>query len=116
MTTTPDPTIIVRPGYLSGMPGSTEVIFEGRRAWLGGTSTASPEAMRARAVDLQKEVARKAFDARRLLAWADAVEAEQAEAEAKAAAERKAKAAATRARRADPFGFEAARKARETEG
>lgn len=98
-----------------------QVTFEGRTATIGGLQGVSHEAMRAMAADEKARAERKLrhginsegafspsevlYRARRLLAVADLIEAEQATEKARKAAQRKAKAAATRAHNKDPFGF-----------
>lgn len=98
-----------------------QVTFEGRTATIGGLQGANPEDMRASAANEQARAERKLrhgivsdgafspsemlYRARRLLAVADLIEAEQTTEKARKAAQRKAKAAATRAHNKDPFGF-----------
>ena len=107
--TTPDPDTLI----LRHEGGHSVATFEGRTFTFGGSAFETVESLMASALWHQERARREAAAARFALALAHRMERDQAEEAARKAGQRKARAAATRARRADPFGFEAAKKARD---
>ena len=94
---------------------SYEIVRGDGRTSVVGFNTTDPDTLRARAVELEQRAARllrAATDARTI---ADLEEQRRAQQEAEAAEQRNKRSAATRARNADPFGFNAFMQDRSTE-
>lgn len=98
------------PGYISiehtGSDSFT-IVREGGQTSLVGFNTTDPTTLRARADELQQRAARLLRAAADARAIADLEETRRAQQEAAASEQRNRRAAATRARNADPFGFNA---------
>lgn len=86
---------------------SYTIVRENGQTSLVGFNTTEPDALRARADELQERAARLLRAAADARAIADLEEVKRAQRAAEAAEQRNSRAAATRARNADPFGFNA---------
>lgn len=86
---------------------SYTIVRENGQTSLVGFNTTDPTTLRARADELQERAARLLRAAADARAIADLEEVKRAQHAAEAATQRNSRAAATRARNADPFGFNA---------